>query len=126
MDVIAAIVILGLGLAGFWQSIRDPRVDRAFWARSLRVILGYLVFVAAGLMLMVLLGLGGSSTHQLGVWLFLLGWFGLAFIWLVRLAPSLKPGPAPEAPRWGLIDWVLLAFALAGAGTALLTRPVIA
>lgn len=77
IDALAGLVIIGLGLSGLWQAARDPRMDRAFWLRSLQVILGYMVFIAAGIMVMILLGVGGDTVHQLGLWGFLCGWFGL-------------------------------------------------
>lgn len=122
MELLAAAFFVGLGVASLWQAARDPRIDRAFWLGSLRVILGYGFFVAAGLGLLVLLGLGGDGWHQAALWAYLLGWFGLAWLWLIRLLPRLRALPLRAGWHWGPLDWILLALAAGGATMAWLTR----
>jgi len=117
MDFVLVIVALGVGLASLEQARRDPRITPEFWWKSLRVLGGYAVFIAAGLFITVRLmpRVEGSQAGALTLTLFMLSWVALGALWLMRLAPRLKEPPEFLMRPWGALDWALIALSVSSA-----------
>jgi len=98
--VIAAVVA---GLIALAAARSDPRVDRAFAVKTIGLLLLYLAYAVAGVLLVFAVlppGPAGETRAAIGT-LFMLAWIGFGMVWLIRLVPRLREPPALLARPFG-------------------------
>ena len=109
--LIAVLVALGFAVR---QMRTDPRITRAFTRKSLVAAGGNLLFCALGFgIFLSLLQIAGGEHAALFVFAFFLIWIAFGVIWLIRIAPRLREPPAWLMRRWSILDWCIIAAAVA-------------
>jgi hypothetical protein len=114
--LIAVIVAMIIALA---RIRNDPAYTPEVRRRSYRVLVGYVIYLAAGVAVLLALPLGMLRIATFGFLLLAIlvyiAWGGL---WILRLTPSRRPPPAWVLKPWTRLDAVLIAvFAVGVAGT---------
>ena len=98
--VIAAVAA---GLAALAAARGDSRVDRAFAVKTIGLLLLYLAYAVAGVLLVFAVlppGPAGEVRAAIGT-VFMLAWIGFGMVWLIRLVPRLREPPALLARPFG-------------------------
>ena len=94
---------IAIALVGFWRMRKAPGVDGDFWFSSLLWGVIYLLHIALGVLLCLLLWRQGAALLLL---VFLLTWVAYGVVWLLRWGPRLAPLPAWLARPGSWIDWL--------------------
>jgi hypothetical protein len=111
-----ALLFLAIGVSALAQAFTDPRVNRAFVAKTLLALLVYAAHIGVAILVIAFMPKGGPND-ALGITLAVFGWIGLGFLGLVRFAPRLKE-PPQVLLRFGLLDVAFLAMIAGGLLTA--------
>ena len=113
------ITAVAVGLAALAAVRGDPRVDRAFAVKTIGLLLLYLAYAVAGVLLVFAVlppGPAGETRAAVGTF-FMLAWIGFGMLWLIRLVPRLREPPALLARPFGPVGvgcLVVAAAAFAG------------
>ena len=97
------IAVAAAGLAALAAARADPRVDRAVAVKTIGLLLIYLAYAVAGVLLVFAVlppGPAGETRATIGT-LFMLAWIGFGMLWLIRLVPRLREPPALLARPFG-------------------------
>ncbi len=116
-----ALAMLGVAASALLQILTDPRITRRFINRTLLVLAAYAAHAAVIVFVLVFLWPTGPDAAA-GAVIACLGWLGLGFLGLVRLAPRLREppkllmqvGPADAVCLLAIAGGVLLASGVLG------------
>ena len=110
MEVILALASVVIAIGSLWQLSRNPAVDGRYWLQVARAAGAFLVLMIAGTLVFRGLWTPDYSRQRFYLMLgFIVLWFLLGVVWVIRLSPYLdgKPGAWLMRP-WTLVDAVLL------------------